>query len=43
MGLHVEKVGISETKDELIWRVKWYCGLALYSELGIASADGITN
>jgi hypothetical protein len=43
MGLHVEDVGISETKDERIWRVKWYCGLALFSELGIASADGITN
>ncbi len=41
MGLHVEDVGISETKDERIWRVKWYCSLALYSELGLASADGI--
>jgi hypothetical protein len=43
MGLHVEDVGISETKDERIWRVKWYCGLALFSELGVASADGIIN
>jgi HK97 family phage major capsid protein len=42
-GLHVEKVGISETKDETIWRVKWYCGLALFSELGLAAMDGITN
>lgn len=43
LGLEVEDVGISETKDERIWRVKWYCGLALFSELGIASADGILD
>jgi len=43
VGLHVEDVGIHHTKDERIWRVKWYCGLALFSELGIASADGILN
>lgn len=42
-GLMVEKVGISETKDETIWRVKWYVSLALFSELGLACADGITN
>ena len=42
-GLSVEDVGISETKDERIWRVKWYCGLALFSEKGLASAPGITN
>ena len=42
-GLAVEDVGIAETKDERIWRVKWYCGLALFSELGLAGADGIRN
>lgn len=42
-GLNVEDVGISETKDNHIWRIKWYCGLALFSEKGIACADGITN
>lgn len=42
-GLFVENVGISHTKDEHIWRVKWYCGLALFSELGIASCDGILD
>jgi hypothetical protein len=42
-GLMVEDVGISETKDERIWRVKWYCGLALFSELGLACLDGILN
>jgi hypothetical protein len=26
-----------------IWRIKWYCGLALFSEKGLACADGITN
>lgn len=43
VGLHVEDVGIHHERDERIWRVKWYCGLALFSELGIASADGILN
>lgn len=42
-GLVVEDVGIAEDKDERITRVKWYTGLALFSEKGISSADGITN
>ena len=42
-GIQVVDVGESETKDERIWRVKWYCGLALYSEKGLACANGITN
>lgn len=42
-GLMVEDVGVSETKDEHIWRVKWYCGLALFSELALSCADGILN
>jgi len=42
-GLQVEDVGISETKDERIWRVKWYVGLALFSELGLAAIDGVLN
>lgn len=42
-GIAVVDVGESETKDERIWRVKWYVGLALFSELGLACADGITN
>ena len=42
-GLMVEDVGIHQDKDERIWRVKWYTGLALFSELGLACASGITN
>lgn len=42
-GLSVVDVGESETKDEHIYRVKWYSGLALFSEKGIAAAEGITN
>lgn len=42
-GISVSDIGESETKDERIWRVKWYCGLALFSEKGLACADGITN
>jgi hypothetical protein len=42
-GLSVVDVGESETKDEHIYRVRWYCGLALFSEKGLSAADGITN
>lgn len=42
-GIRVTDIGESETKDESIIRVKMYCGLALYSELGLAAAPGITN
>lgn len=42
-GIIIEEVGISQTKDETITRVKWYCGLANFSEKGLAIADGITN
>jgi hypothetical protein len=42
-GINVVDVGESETKDERIWRVKWYAGLALFSEKGLAAHDGINN
>lgn len=42
-GIRVVDVGESETKDEHIWRIKWYCGLALFSEKGLACADGILD
>jgi HK97 family phage major capsid protein len=42
-GVRVVRVGESETKDESITRVKMYCGLALYSQLGLASAPGVLN
>lgn len=42
-GINVVPIGESETKDNNITRVKWYCALALFSELGIAAADGIRN
>jgi hypothetical protein len=42
-GIKVVDVGESQTKDEHIWRVKWYAGLALFSEKGISFANGITN
>jgi hypothetical protein len=43
VGMQVEEVGISETKDETITRVKWYCGLALFSLKGLAALKGVTN
>lgn len=42
-GIRVDDIGQSETKDESITRIKWYCGLAVYSDLALATADGITN
>lgn len=42
-GIRVVDVGEKEDADERIWRVKWYAGLALFSEKGLAAADGITN
>lgn len=42
-GMLVEDVGIAEGKDNRITRVKWYCGLALFNENGLACADGIKN
>lgn len=42
-GIQVVDVGESETKDEHIWRVKWYAGLALFSEKGLAALTGIKN
>jgi len=42
-GIRVVDVGEKEDADEHIWRVKWYAGLALFSEKGLSSADGITN
>lgn len=42
-GVVVEDVGTHFTKDERVWRIKWYSGLALFSELGLACGSGITN
>ena len=40
-GINVVDVGESETKDERIWRVKWYTGMALFTEKGLSMATGI--
>lgn len=40
-GIRVVDVGEKEDADEHIWRVKWYAGLANFSEKGLASAPGI--
>lgn len=42
-GMQVVDVGEHQDKDERIWRVKWYSGLALFSEKGLSCAPGITN
>lgn len=40
-GINVTDVGESESADEHIWRVKWYVGLALFSEKALACGTGI--
>lgn len=42
-GMVLEPVGIHQSKDEYIWRVKWYTTVALYSLKGLAVRAGITN
>lgn len=41
MGIQVETVGVAETKDEKITRIKSYCNAALFNELGLARATSI--
>lgn len=42
-GMQVIPIGHMEDKDEQLTRVRWYCSLALFSEKGLAAAEGITN
>tara|TARA_R110000803_G_scaffold28011_7_gene65096 strand:- start:2996 stop:3265 length:270 start_codon:yes stop_codon:yes gene_type:complete len=42
-GINVVDVGEDPDADNHIWRVKWYSGLSLFSERGLAFADAITN
>lgn len=42
-GISVKNIGEKEAADEEITRVKFYCGFANFSQLGIASVSGITN
>jgi HK97 family phage major capsid protein len=41
-GLQVERVGPLETKDAVRWRIKWYVGLAVFSDLSLAQLTGVT-
>lgn len=41
-GITIEHVGELETKDATRTRIKWYCGLALFNELGAAKLEGIS-
>lgn len=41
-GVQVEPIGELETRDATRTRIKWYCGLAVMSELGVARLRGIT-
>ena len=40
-GIQVETIGELETKDATRHRIKWYAGMAVFSELGVARLEGI--
>lgn len=42
-GIRIENIGPKESADERIIRVKMYCGLANFSQLGIAAIVGVNN
>lgn len=41
-GITVERVGELESKDATRTRIKWYCGVGLFNELGAAKLVGLT-
>jgi len=41
-GIKIKYVGEKEDADESITRITWYCGLALFSEKGLAMLKGVT-
>jgi len=42
-GIRIKEIGESESKDETITRIKFYNGLANFSEKGLAIMTGISN
>jgi hypothetical protein len=42
-GIQIKNIGEKEDADEEITRVKWYCGLALFSLNGLAALKGVLN
>lgn len=42
-GISVQSLGASESKDEDIFRVKFYAGFVMYSELGIARLNNVAQ
>lgn len=42
-GMSVKYVGVAHDADEDITRVKWYTGMALFSELGVARLRGLNG
>lgn len=41
-GIDIVHVGIAEAKDNDIWRVRFHCGLAVFSDKGLAVVKGLT-
>jgi len=41
MGIQVQSIGASETKDEEITRIKWYANMANFNRRGLAKLTGV--
>lgn len=42
-GIRIQEVGAMENQDSELTRVKFYCGLACFSDLGLAALVGVKN
>ena len=42
-SIQTVRVGMLESKDATRWRLRWYCGVALFSTLSLARLDGCTD
>lgn len=42
-GIETIKIGQVQDKDAQRWRLRWYCGLALFRDISTAIIDGITD
>jgi hypothetical protein len=40
-GIQVDRVGELETKDATRHRIKWYAGLAIFRDQGVARLEGV--
>ena len=42
-GIQVQLVGEIADQDATRHRIKWYCGMAVFSDYGLAQLDGVNG